>query len=52
MVSLDLDLPSQSSQYGGAYAHGDLEAAWLLVEMVREPGEFGDVEWLEPIDTL
>ena len=52
MISFDLDLPSQSSQYSGAYAHGDLEAAWLLQEMVREPGDFGQVEMIEPVDAL
>ena len=35
-----------------AYARDNLKAAWLLREMVREPGEFGQVEWFEPVDAL
>ena len=33
------------------YACDNLKAAWLLGEMVREPGEFGQV-WFEPVDAL
>ena len=36
----------------GAYARDNLKAAWLLGEMVREPGEFGEVEMFEPMDAL
>ena len=35
-----------------AYAYDNLKAAWLLQEMVRNPGEFGKVEMLEPADAL
>lgn len=39
-----------------AYARDNLKAAWLLQEMVREPGEFGQVdgqvELFEPADAL
>ena len=35
-----------------AYARDNLKAAWLLQGMVREPGEFGDVEWFEPVDAV
>ena len=35
-----------------AYARDNLKAAWLLQEMIREPGEFGQVEWFEPVDAL
>ena len=34
------------------YVCDNLKAAWLLGEMVREPGEFGQVEMLEPVDAL
>ena len=35
-----------------AYARDNLKAAWLLGEMVREPGEFGQVGSFEPVDAL
>ena len=34
-----------------AYARDNLKAAWLLGEMVREPGEFEQVGF-EPVDAL
>ena len=34
-----------------AYARDNLRAAWLLGEMVREPGEFEQVGF-EPVDAL
>ena len=37
---------------GAAYARDNLKAAWLLQEMVREPGEFGQAEGFAPIDAL
>ena len=36
---------------GAAYARDNLRAAWLLGEMVREPGEFEQVGF-EPVDAL
>ena len=35
-----------------AYARDNLKAAWLLQEMVREPGRFGQVDMFEPVDAL
>ena len=40
------------SYHGPAYAQDNLKAAWLLQEMVREPGKFGQVEGFEPVDAL
>lgn len=37
---------------GGAYARDNLRAAWLLGDMVREPGDFGRIEIFEPVDAL
>ena len=43
--------PKMSNE-SAAYARDNLKAAWLLQEMVREPGEFGRVELFEPLGAL
>ena len=35
-----------------AYAETNLKAGWLLQEMVRRPGRFGDVEGFTPLEAL
>ena len=35
-----------------AYARDNLKAAWLLQEIVRELGDFGQVEMFEPVGAL
>ncbi len=44
------DRPKMNND-SAAYARDNLTAAWLLGEMVREPGEFEQVEF-EPVDAL
>ncbi len=45
------DRPGMNND-SASYARDNLKAAWLLQEMVREPGEFGQVEGVAPIDAL
>ena len=45
------DRPRMNNDDGGAYTRDNLKAAWLLGEMVREPGEFEQVGF-EPVDAL
>ena len=44
------DRPGMNND-SAAYARDNLKAAWLLGEMVREPGEFEEVEF-ELVDAL
>ena len=45
------DRPKMNND-SAAYARNNLKAAWLLQEMVREPGDFGKVEMFEPVDAV
>ena len=45
------DRPSMNND-SETYARNNLKAAWLLQEMVREPGKFGQVEGFAPVDAL
>ena len=45
------DRPAMNND-SAAYALDNLKAAWLLGEMVREPGEFGQVEGFASVDAL
>ena len=45
------DRPAMNND-SAAYARDNLKAAWLLGEMVREPGKFGQVEGFASVDAL